>query len=140
MSKDFMDSLRRASYAMNCFAEPKITKLNCDSCGDEEYDSPIHVFERDNMLCYFYEAIGISKDNLEITEEFINKTKEFYVKVKGQYFDCIAEWDNDLNVRIKVDSNIYDRYDVTAENGIIRVILYEIINERPNITRMGSEI
>ena len=36
-----------------------------------------------------------------------------------------------------IDGNIYDRYAVIFNNGIITVELYEIPNERPNITRLN---
>jgi len=63
--------------------------------------------------------------------EFINETKETYLNFKGEFKDTETGFDNDIDIHLRIDTLIYQKYDWTINDGILTVALKEIVNVRP---------
>jgi len=99
-------------------------------------NTPIHTIEKENTKTMLYQAIGLNPGNTRIEEEFVNKTKDFYINIKGKYEDEFSGYSNELDMRVYIDAEIYDHYSVAFFDGIMVVKLFEIKNEKPNINRI----
>ena len=99
--------------------------------GCDGYDTPINVKEIDSTKVLLYEAWGIPKGFITYSKEFVNKTRETFLVIKGQYANERIGFENDINVRLKIDTKVYNGYTVFVDNGMIQVTLYEIPNEEP---------
>ncbi len=77
---------------------------------------------------YIYNAIGIPKENIKYETEFVNRTKETYLNIKGEYKDI---FENEIDVHLFIDTDVYDKYEVEFHDGLVFVFLHEIINEKP---------
>jgi hypothetical protein len=97
---------------------------------------PIKEKDLDNTHILLYNAIGLSKDSITCETEFVNKTKQMYLVIKGKYEDKELKYENTLNTRILVNTEVYDSYDFSIVNGILKVTLYEIKNEVPVFKRV----
>lgn len=87
--------------------------------------------EKDNKLTYAYDVAGIK---VKCEEEFENKTKKMYLHFYGE---CkILNTHRVFNEYIFIDTEIYDKYDWYVSNGILYVILFEKINEKPDFKRV----
>ena len=80
---------------------------------------------------YIYNAIGIPKENIKYETEFVNRTKETYLNIKGEHKVEDIGFENDIDVHLLIDTNVYDKYEVDFHDGLIFVFLHEIINEKP---------
>lgn len=80
---------------------------------------------------YIYNAIGIPKENIKYETEFVNRTKETYLNIKGEHKVEDIGFENDIDVHLLIDTNVYDKYEVDFHDGLILVFLHEIINEKP---------
>lgn len=78
---------------------------------------------------YIYNALGIPKKNINYRTEFINRTKQTYLNIKGEY--KTIGFENKINVHLFVNTDIYDKYEVQFQDGLVFVVLDEIINEKP---------
>lgn len=88
---------------------------------------------------YIYNAIGIPKENIKYETEFVNRTKETYLNIKGEHkFEDIG-FENEIDVHLLIDTNVYDKYEVDFHDGLIFVFLHEIINEKPVLEDVSSE-
>lgn len=96
-----------------------------------DYDTPVVEKEVNNDKVMLYEAWGIPKDMITYETEFVNKTKQTYLNIKGEFKNEMIGFENDINVHLRVDTNIYDGYEVHIEDGLITVVLHEIKNEAP---------
>lgn len=96
-----------------------------------DYDTPVVEKEVNNDKVLLYEAWGIPKDMITYETEFINKTKQTYLNIKGEFKNETFGFENDINVHLRIDTDVYDGYRVYVEDGLVTVILHEIINEAP---------
>lgn len=80
---------------------------------------------------YIYNAIGIPKENIKYETEFVNRTKETYLNIKGEHKVEGIGFENEIDVHLLIDTDVYDKYEVDFHDGLIFVFLHEIINEKP---------
>ena len=80
---------------------------------------------------YIYNAIGIPKENIKYETEFVNRTKETYLNIKGEYKVEDIGFENEIDVHLLIDTDVYDKYEVDFHDGLVFVFLHEIINEKP---------
>ncbi|WP_394910518.1 hypothetical protein [uncultured Robinsoniella sp.] len=97
------------------------------------YDHPIVTKELNNNKIMLYEAWGIPKENIKYELEFVNKTKQTYLNVTGH-----AKWkdlgfENDINIHMLIDTDIYEGYEVGVTDGMVVVTFHEIKNEQPKL-------
>ena len=102
-----------------------------------EYNAPIRTIEKDNNKILVFNALGIPRENIEYKTEFVNKSKESYLVVQGSIELKDLNYENGINIRMKIDTDIYDGYDVYIENGLVLVRLHEIVNEAPVLKDYG---
>ena len=102
-----------------------------------EYNAPIRAIEKDNNKILVFNALGIPRENIEYKTEFVNKSKESYLVVHGSVELKDLNYENGINIRMKIDTDIYDGYDVYIENGLVFVRLHEIVNEAPVLKDYG---
>lgn len=105
---------------------------------NDEYDLPIRTIEKDNSKILVFNALGISKNNIKYKTEFVNKSKESYLVIKGREELIGIDFKNSINIRMRIDTDIYDGYTVRIENGLAIVILHEIENEVPVLKDYGA--
>ena len=101
------------------------------------YDSPVIEKELNGDKVMLYEAYGIPKDFIKYSTEFVNKTKQTYLNIFGKREMPDLGFKNELNIRLLVDTNIYDGYEVHIEDGLVIVVLHEIKNEAPVLKDYG---
>ncbi len=104
---------------------------------ENDYDRPVVEKEVNNDKVLLYEAWGIPKDLVTYETEFVNKTKQTYLNIKGEFKNETIGFDNDINVHLRIDTDIYDGYEVHVEDGLVTVILHEIKNEAPVLKDYG---
>lgn len=80
---------------------------------------------------YIYNAIGIPRENIKYETEFVNRTKETYLNITGDYKNEAIGFENEINVHLLIDTDVYDKYEVDFHDGLVFVFLHEIINEKP---------
>ena len=80
---------------------------------------------------YIYNAIGIPRENIKYETEFVNRTKETYLNITGDYKNETIGFENEINVHLLIDTDVYDKYEVEIHYGLVFVVLHEIINEKP---------
>lgn len=51
----------------------------------------------------------------------------------------MLDFHNKINIHLFIDTDIYDGYEVHIMNGLVHVILHEIINEQPVLKDMGTK-
>ena len=106
---------------------------------ENDYDRPVVEKEVNNDKVLLYEAWGIPKDMITYETEFINKTKQTYLNIKGEFKREIIGFENDINVHLRIDTDIYDGYEVHIEDGLVTVILHEVKNEAPVLKDYGKK-
>lgn len=112
-------------------------EYECMSFNDN-YHRPIIEKEVNNTKILIYEALGVPKDLIKYETEFINKTKQTYLNIKGEFNNEIYDFANSINVHLRIDTNIYSGYEVNIEDGLVTVTLYEIINKVPVLKDYGT--
>lgn len=85
---------------------------------------------------YIYNAIGIPKENIKYETEFVNRTKETYLNIKGEYKDI---FENEIDVHLLIDTDVYNKYEVEFRDGLVIVFLHEIINKKPTLEDVSSK-
>ena len=134
--RDLLDAMR---YSME-FKNNNYIKFEKEYMGmwiSTEYNQPIRTIEKDNNKILVFNALGIPKENIEYKTEFVNKSKETYLTVQGSVDLAELNYENGINIRMRIDTDIYDGYDVIIENGLVFVRLHEIINEAPVLKDYG---
>ncbi|WP_342759525.1 hypothetical protein [Kineothrix sedimenti] len=96
-----------------------------------DYDRPVITKELNNDKVMLFEAWGIPKENITYEIEFINKTRQTFLNVTGRAEIIDLGFENDINIHMLIDTEIYDGYEVNVDNGMVMVILHEIENEQP---------
>ena len=87
--------------------------------------------EKDNKLTYAYEVAGIK---IKCEEIFENKTKDMYLRFYGEA--SILNMNRAFDEKIYINTEVYDKYDWYVNNGILYIVLFEKINERPDFKRV----
>lgn len=137
--RDILDSL---SYWMQ-FKNNNYIKFEKEYKGmwiATEYNQPIRTIEKDNNKILVFNALGIPKENIEYKTEFVNKSKETYLTVQGSVDLTDLNYENGINVRMKIDTDVYDGYDVIIEDGLVFIRLHEIVNEAPVLKDYGANL
>lgn len=88
---------------------------------------------------YIYNAIGIPKENIKYETEFVNRTKETYLNINGNYKNEAIGFENEIDVHLLIDTDVYDKYEVECHYGLVFVVLHEIINEKPVLEDVSGE-
>lgn len=136
--KEIMDaiacgwSIRYTNYNENIFKKEYERMFY-----ENDYDRPIVEKELNGDKVMLYEAWGIPKDLITYSTEFINKTKQTYLNVSGKHEIPELGFENDLNIHLFIDTDIYDGYEVHVEDGLVTVVLHEIKNEVPVLKDYG---
>lgn len=107
--------------------------------GANQYDRPVVVKEVDNKKFLLYEAWGIPKSLITHKTEFINKTKKTYLNVNGKFEDQHLGFENDINIHLPIDTDIYDGFEVLVEDGMVMIVLHEIKNEEPEFKDLSTD-
>ena len=100
-------------------------------CMFNNHTAAFRVAQAGTDKIYIYNAIGIPKENIKYETEFVNRTKETYLNIKGEHKVEDIGFENDIDVHLLIDTNVYDKYEVDFHDGLIFVFLHEIINEKP---------
>lgn len=101
------------------------------TCMFNNHTAAFRVAQVGTDKIYIYNAIGIPKENIKYETEFVNRTKETYLNIKGEYKVEGIGFENEIDVHLLIDTNVYDKYEVDFHDGLIFVFLHEIINEKP---------
>ena len=109
------------------------------TCMFNNHTAAFRVAQVGTDKIYIYNAIGIPKENIKYETEFVNRTKETYLNIKGEYKVENIGFENDIDVHLLIDTNIYDKYEVEFHDGLVIVVLHEIINEKPVLEDVSSE-
>lgn len=103
-----------------------------------EYTTPYLKKQNGTDKIYIYKAEGIPRENIKYETEFVNRTKETYLNITGEETIEVLDFHNKINVHLFIDTDVYDGYEVHIMNGLVHVILHEIINEQPVLKDMGA--
>lgn len=101
-------------------------KTMCDG-----YTTPYRAKQIGTDKIYIYKAEGIPKENIKYETEFVNRTKETYLNIKGEHKVEGIGFENEIDVHLLIDTNVYDKYEVDFHDGLVFVFLHEIINKKP---------
>lgn len=106
------------------------------------FDNHIPVYRTAQVgtdTIYVYDAIGIPRENIKYETEFVNRTKKTYLNIKGEYKNEAIGFGNEINVHLLIDTDVYDKYEVEFHDGLVLVVLHEIINEKPVLEDVSGE-
>lgn len=106
------------------------------TCMFNNHTAAFRVAQVGTDKIYIYNAIGIPKENIKYETEFVNRTKETYLNIKGEYKDI---FENEIDVHLFIDTDVYDKYEVEFHDGLAIVILHEIINKKPALEDVSSK-
>lgn len=95
------------------------------------YTAAFRVAQVGTDKIYIYNVTGIPKENIKYETEFVNRTKETYLNINGDYKNEAIGFENEINVHLLIDTDVYDKYEVEFHYGLAFVVLHEIINEKP---------
>lgn len=108
-------------------------------CMFDNHTAAFRVAQVGTDKIYIYNAIGIPKENIKYETEFVNRTKETYLNIKGAHKVEGIGFENEIDVHLLIDTNVYDKYEVDFHDGLIFVFLHEIINEKPVLEDVSGE-
>ena len=109
------------------------------TCMFNNHTAAFRVAQVGTDKIYIYNAVGIPKENIKYETEFVNRTKETYLNIKGEYKVEGIGFENEIDVHLLIDTNVYDKYEVDFHDGLIFVFLHEIINEKPVLEDVSGE-
>lgn len=109
------------------------------TCMFNNHTAAFRVAQVGTDKIYIYNAIGIPKENIKYETEFVNRTKETYLNIKGAHKVEGIGFENEIDVHLLIDTNVYDKYEVDFHDGLIFVFLHEIINEKPVLEDVSGE-
>lgn len=78
-----------------------------------------------------FESVGFDKENLFVDSLFKNKTKETSLRIHGSRIDEVTFEEKVIDMKIPIDTSIYNEWTYRIESGLLTIILFEIINEKP---------
>lgn len=105
----------------------------------DNYTDAFRVAQVGTDKIYIYNAIGIPKENIKYETEFVNRTKETYLNIKGEHKAESIGFENEIDVHLLIDTDVYDKYEVDFHDGLVFVFLHEIINEKPVLKDISGE-
>lgn len=108
-------------------------------CMFGNYTAAYRVAQVGTDKIFVYNATGIPKENIKYETEFVNRTKETYLNIKGEHKVEDIGLENEINVHLFIDTDVYDKYEVEFHDGLIIVVLHEIINDKPVLEDVSSE-
>lgn len=111
---------------------------NCYEMSFDNYTMPFKEREINNSKILFYRACGIPKSFIAYETEFVNKSKQTYLNVKGEYENGVDDFKNNINIHLLIDTDIYSGYEVDIADGIVKITLHEIENEIPVLTDFST--
>lgn len=117
-------------------AKKEYVNINADITDTDNYTAAFRTAQAGTYKIYIYNALGIPKKNINYKTEFINRTKQTYLNIKGEYKDIGFE--NKINVHLFINTDIYNKYEVQFQDGLIFVVLHEIINKKPILTDVSK--
>lgn len=100
-----------------------------------DYTTPFETIDKDNKRILLYRATGI--DTFEYEKEFVNRTKETFLNIKGECDWYDGTYKNSVNIHLAINTDVYNGYEVAWESGILVVTLYEIVNKEPEFNEIG---
>ena len=109
------------------------------TCMFNNHTAAFRVAQVGTDKIYIYNAIGIPKENIKYETEFVNRTKETYLNIKGEHKVEAIGFENEIDVHLLIDTDVYDKYEVDFHDGLVFVFLHEIINEKPVLEDISSE-
>ena len=109
------------------------------TCMFNNHTAAFRVAQVGTDKIYIYNAIGIPKENIKYETEFVNRTKETYLNIKGEHKVEAIGFENEIDVHLLIDTDVYDKYEVDFHDGLVFVFLHEIINEKPVLEDVSSE-
>lgn len=109
------------------------------TCMFNNYTTAYRVAQVGTDKIFVYNAIGIPKENIKYETEFVNRTKETYLNINGNYKNEAIGFEHEINVHLLIDTDVYDKYEVEFHYGLAFVVLHEIINEKPVLKDVSSE-
>lgn len=109
------------------------------TCMFNNHTAAFRVAQVGTDKIYIYNAIGIPKENIKYETEFVNRTKETYLNIKGEHKVEGIGFENEIDVHLFIDTDVYDKYEVDFHDGLVFVFLHEIINEKPVLEDISSE-
>lgn len=101
------------------------------TCMFNNHTAAFRVAQVGTNKIFVYNAIGIPKENIKYETEFVNRTKETYLNIKGEHKVEGIGFENEIDVHLLIDTDVYDKYEVDFHDGLVFVFLHEIINEKP---------
>ena len=100
---------------------------------NNQYDHPISTVEKDNKKYLQYELIGLNETHLKVQKKFINKSRELFITVKGEFKDEVTGWENEIKIELEVDWEEYNKVTWSVKDGILTIVLHEVINKEPEV-------
>lgn len=133
--------LRRAVRVSSMFIDDLNVKSfkKEDTCMFNNHTAAFRVAQVGTDKIYIYNAIGIPKENIKYETEFVNRTKETYLNIKGEHKAEDIGFESEIDVHLLIDTDVYDKYEVDFHDGLVFVFLHEIINEKPVLEDVSSE-
>lgn len=129
ISTSWRRGLRNSNIFIDDLCEESFKKEY--TCMFNNHTAAFRVAQVGTDKIYIYNAIGIPKENIKYETEFVNRTKETYLNIKGGHKVEGIGFENEIDVHLLIDTNVYDKYEVDFHDGLIFVFLHEIINEKP---------
>ena len=117
-------------------AKKEYVNVNVDMIDTDNHTAAFRTAQAGTYKIYIYNALGIPKKNISYKTEFINRTKQTYLNIKGEYKDIGFE--NKINVHLFINTDIYNKYEVRFQDGLVFVVLHEIINKKPILTDVSK--
>lgn len=108
-------------------------------CMFDNHTAAYRVAQVGTVKIYIYNAIGIPKENIKYETEFVNRTKKTYLNIKGEHKVKGIGFENEIDVHLLIDTDVYDKYEVDFHDGLVFVFLHEIINEKPVLEDVSSK-
>ena len=114
-------------------AKKEYVNVNVDIIDTDNYTAAFRTAQAGTYKIYIYNALGIPKKNINYKTEFINRTKQTYLNIKGEYKAEDIGFENKINVHLFINTDVYDKYEVRFHDGLVFVVLHEIINKKPTL-------
>ena len=132
-----LEEVQRITEQWNKLAnELSDEKMEVKTIMINEHAMPYKVKQVGTDQWLIYRAEGIPKENIKYKTEFVNRSKETYLNINGEYKDEILDLDNKISIHLLINTDVYEGYEVVIRDGLVFVILHEIINEQPVLKDM----
>ena len=125
-NSDVATCIKVNSSINEVIAKKEYVNVNVDIIDTDNYTAAFRTAQAGTYKIYIYNALGIPKKNISYKTEFINRTKQTYLNIKGEYKD------------IGFENKINNKYEVRFQDGLVFVVLHEIINKKPILTDVSK--